>query len=274
MLFKLCPRLRVALLVIGMRKQPTAFLVLDVGANLAELLRIGKRIQVVVLSLEVDAHHQQHLPRGVEGGTVPHSGDQHRQSNRQVEGVEGCLVLHYQCPPLQGKLLEAAVRAARIQQLPALGLEGSFQEEVHQPSEVLLLSEVAFQHFVDEHLDHEKVVRVEHANFGPPVPTRMASPGERPIHHVIGHEHASLEELHGPTQHRKTVQVAVRRFPALALHQADAGLDNDEPAVHLAAEDVVLERLPHPIDLFPWHLVQVWQLLDQLLQDALADALE
>mmetsp|Transcript_144674 Transcript_144674/g.463560 ORF Transcript_144674/g.463560 Transcript_144674/m.463560 type:complete len:235 (+) Transcript_144674:160-864(+) len=148
-----------AVFVEGVGEQPAALLVLDVGADLAQLLRVSKGIQEVVLCLEIDAHEHQSLPRRVVGCPIPHSDDQHREGNRQVERVEGRLVLDKQCPPLGCEFLELAIRTDGVQELAALGLEGRLQEEIHKPDKVGLLPKMALQGLVDKHLYHQEVVR-------------------------------------------------------------------------------------------------------------------
>mmetsp|Transcript_71956 Transcript_71956/g.188582 ORF Transcript_71956/g.188582 Transcript_71956/m.188582 type:complete len:293 (+) Transcript_71956:24-902(+) len=166
--------LRSAELMVGVREEPAALLVRDVGAHLSENLRGGEGVEVVVLGLEVDAHHQQGLARRVIGLPVADTGDNHRKSHGEVEGVEGRLVLHHKLPPRRSQLLELAVGADGVQELAALGLERGLEEEVHEPEEVRLLPEVPLDDLVDVHLDHQEVVGVQEAHVLQPVPARGA----------------------------------------------------------------------------------------------------
>mmetsp|Transcript_28673 Transcript_28673/g.58001 ORF Transcript_28673/g.58001 Transcript_28673/m.58001 type:complete len:469 (+) Transcript_28673:143-1549(+) len=273
-LVKQSPCLLGAVLVVGMREEPAALLVLDVRPDLAELLGAREGVQVVVLGLKVNTHEQQGLPGGVVRPAVGDARDDHRQCHRQVEGVERGLVLHKQLPPAGGQLLQLAVRADRVQELAALGLEGGLQEEVHQPREVLFRSKVALEQLVNEHLHHQEVVGVQQPHTVEPVPTGIPAARQGSIHHVVGHKHASLQELHGPAQNRKAVQVGVRGRLALELHDLNAGLNSDEPAVHLAPLRVVLQGPLDPLDLLRRHLVQLRQLGLHLLYHHLSNASE
>mmetsp|Transcript_43718 Transcript_43718/g.126259 ORF Transcript_43718/g.126259 Transcript_43718/m.126259 type:complete len:263 (-) Transcript_43718:520-1308(-) len=262
------------MLVVRVREEPAALLVLDVCADFAKLLRASIGVQVVVLGLEVHSHEQQCLPCCVVGLAVRDAADDHRQRHGQVEGVERGLVLHEQLPPAGSELLERAVGTDGVQELAALRLEGGLQEEVLQPGEVLLLAEVALEHLVDVHLDHQEVVGRQQAHVVEPVPAWIPATSERSVHHVIGHEHASLQQLHGPAQDGQAVKISVRRRLPLMLEQLGTSRNDDEPAVHLAPLCVVVQGLRHPLDLFCRHLVQARQLGGHLLQDHLPDTLE
>mmetsp|Transcript_59083 Transcript_59083/g.149672 ORF Transcript_59083/g.149672 Transcript_59083/m.149672 type:complete len:252 (+) Transcript_59083:310-1065(+) len=246
-------------------EEPTTLLVSDVGAHLAKLLRACEGIKVIVLRLEIDAHQQQHLPCRVVCCTVPLADDNHGECHRQIKRVECSLVLHEQGPSVRSELLKLTIRADGVQELATFCLECRFQEEVHQPHEVGLLAKVALEHLVNKHLHHEEVVCRQQADVRQLVPARSSAAREGPIHHVVGHEHAGLQQLHCPAQHREAMQVPIRWLLALVLHQLDARLDANEAPVHLAAKRVVIEGAGHPLDLFGGHLVKIWELFLHLL---------
>eukprot|EP00619_Florenciella_sp_RCC1007_P022058 CAMPEP_0205947154 /NCGR_PEP_ID=MMETSP1325-20131115/69418_1 /ASSEMBLY_ACC=CAM_ASM_000708 /TAXON_ID=236786 /ORGANISM="Florenciella sp., Strain RCC1007" /LENGTH=157 /DNA_ID=CAMNT_0053318255 /DNA_START=861 /DNA_END=1334 /DNA_ORIENTATION=- len=111
-------------------EEPAALFVLDVGADLADLLRSAVAVQVVVLRLEVDAHHHEHLARGVVRLAVFDAEDDHRERDRRIERVEGSLILDDKSPPLNTEVLEGEVHAQGVEQLAALRLEGCLEEQV------------------------------------------------------------------------------------------------------------------------------------------------
>lgn len=80
----------------GLHDEPATFVVLDVGANLADGLRVTVAVEVVVLDLEELAHLEQDLERVVVlrlVGVGVETGHHHPHGNGAVERVERRLVL-------------------------------------------------------------------------------------------------------------------------------------------------------------------------------------
>ncbi|KAB8360673.1 hypothetical protein FH972_024410 [Carpinus fangiana] len=232
----------------GLIDQPAALVILDVGANLAQGLGVGKIVEIIVLHLEVLAHGYQNVMRLLEVGFCGQLSVVQGQGDRQIEGVEGGLVVHDEGVLLQAEVVEVDVifgSGQEIAGLAALGLEGDFVEELDNVDVVWVLAKVFLEDKVDGRFEHERIIDGNHADSIGAVPTRLATSGDGSVHHVVGHKEEGLEELDEPSEGGRLEEVGV------GGGQADAGRrleDGDcvwhrQAAIALASDGVVPQLL-------------------------------
>ena len=149
--------------------EPTALVVLNVGANLAQSLGVGVVVEVVVLNLEVLAHGDEDIVCLLQVLLGGQTAEVQGESDGEVEGVVCGLVDDNEGVLLQTEVVEVNVvlrGSEQVTGLAQLGLEGDFVEQLHQVDVVLLLTEVLLEKDVDGALEHESIVDSDHADIG------------------------------------------------------------------------------------------------------------
>lgn len=227
----------------GLVDQPGALVVLDVGADLANVLGQAKVVEVVVLDLEVLAEGDEDVLCGLQvlgGGNVQHV---ERQGDGEVEGVVGGLVDDDEAVLFHGEVVEVddvLGRGEQVAELAELGLERALVEELDELDVAGVVAEVLLEDDVDAGLEQERVVDGDHADALLAVPTGLAAARDAAVHDVVGDEEEGLEELRHPAQ-RGSLEVFL-------LSQRSAQDDGDRVGdrhapVAFPAEGVGLEVL-------------------------------
>lgn len=182
--------------------QPRALVILNVSANLAEDLWVGKSIKVVVLRLEILAHWDENVVCGLEVLGAGSANVVQRQGNGEVEGVVGGLVDDNESELVEAEVVEVDVvlgGSQEVAQLAALGLEGDLVEELDHVDVALVLAKVLLEEHVDGGLEHEGVVDGNHADLGGEIPAGRASARLGRVHDVVGDEEEGLEQFDHPS---------------------------------------------------------------------------
>lgn len=229
----------------GLVDDPGALVVLDVGANLAENLRVGEGIEVVVLRLEVLAHGNQDVQAGLEVLGRGCANVVQCESDREVEGVVGSLE-----DDNEGELVETEVvevdmvfrGSEEIALLAELRLEGDLVEEFNHVDVALVLAEVLLQEHVDGRFQDEGIVDGNHANAGLQVPARLSTASLGGIHDVVGDEEEGLEKLDHPSQ-QSSLEVLLGRGVQGLVEQDGGGVDHRHAAVAFSTDGVVVQGL-------------------------------
>mmetsp|Transcript_60504 Transcript_60504/g.131083 ORF Transcript_60504/g.131083 Transcript_60504/m.131083 type:complete len:331 (-) Transcript_60504:156-1148(-) len=261
-------------LIVGVHKQPTALLVLNVSADFADLLRCTEAVQVVVLRLEVDAHVDKRTSGCVIRLAILDACNDHPQGHRAVERVEGCLVLDNEVPSGQAEVIHIDVHAEEVQQLSALGLEGRYQEEIHQLAIVGLHPEVTLQCPEHEVLDQKGVIDGYLLDVRILVPAWLASSSLGVVHDVVGNQEPGLQPLDAPPENGELGKhVAVHGCTARSENLRSTG-DDCETSIHFAPLDVVVKHILDPLHFRCRHLAHGRQLCDSLIDEQVADAHE
>jgi hypothetical protein len=183
--------------------QPTALVVLNVGANLAQCLGVGVVVEVVVLNLEVLAHGDENVVGLLEVLLGGHASEVQGQGYRKVEGIVCSLVDDDKGVFFQAKVVEIDVvfgRGQQVASLAELGLESDFVEQLHQVDVVLVLAEVLFEQDVDGALEHKGVIDGDHADRGHQVPAGRATTRLGRVHNVVRDQEEGLEQLNHPSE--------------------------------------------------------------------------
>mmetsp|Transcript_8280 Transcript_8280/g.20886 ORF Transcript_8280/g.20886 Transcript_8280/m.20886 type:complete len:443 (+) Transcript_8280:128-1456(+) len=263
-----------AQVVEGVAEQPPALFVLDVGANLSQLLRRCERVQVVILRLKVHPHVDQRFSRRIESFAVVDSCHDHAQRYRAVERIKGGLVLHDQGPPVQGEVVQTDIHAQQIQKLAAFGLERCLEEEVDQLGVVWLSPKVAFQCPEDEHFDHESIVYRDLLHMLMLVPTKLPSACLGIVHEIVRDQQPCLEPFDAPTQHRELCERVTVHRAAFLLQDLRPARHHHETSVHLAALHVEVEAILDPLHFPLRQLADIRQLADVLFDELITNCHE
>lgn len=227
----------------GLVDEPGALVVLDVGADLANVLGQAEVVEVVVLDLEVLAEGDEDVLCGLEvlwGGDVEVVEG---EGDGEVEGVEGGLVDDDEGVLFEGEVVEVdAVLGGgeEVAELAELGLEGRLVEELDELDVAGVVAEELLEDHVDARLEDEGVVDGDHADSFLAVPAGLAAAGDAAVHDVVGDEEEGLEELRHPAEGG--------RLEVFVLGQGAAeddrgGVGDGHAAVAFSAERVDLKVL-------------------------------
>jgi hypothetical protein len=223
--------------------QPRALVVLDVCADLAERLRVGEVVQVVVLHLEVLAHRDEDVFGLLEVLGRGFAGVEHGERDGQVEAVVCGLVDNDEGVLLEAEVVEVDVvfgRGEQVAGLAELGLESDFLEELNEVDVRGVTAEVLLEQDEDGGLEHEGVVDGDHADVGREVPAGLAAAGLGRVHDVVGDEEEGLQQLDHPAE-RGGVEVLL--LSELTSEEQLGGINDGQTAVAFAANDIVVEGL-------------------------------
>lgn len=223
--------------------QPRALVVLDVGADLANMLGQPKVVEVVVLDLEVLAEGDENVLSLLEvlgrGEVELVQG----QGNGQVEGVVGGLVDDDELVLCHGEVVKVDLvlwGGEQVAQLAHFGLEGGLVEELDNVDVGRVAAEVFPEEHVDARLEDEGVVDGDHADALLAVPAGLAATGDAPIHHVVRYEEEGLQELGHPAQ---CGGLEVLLLVEGGAEEERDGIGDRHAAVALPTEGVGLEVL-------------------------------
>jgi hypothetical protein len=223
--------------------QPRALVVLDVCADLAESLRVGEVVQVVVLHLKVLTHGDEDFLGLLEVRRRRFAGVQHGERDGQVETVVRGLVDDNERVLLEAEVVEVDVvfgRGEQVAGLAELGLESDFLEELDEVDVRGVAAEVLLEQDEDGGLEHESVVDGDHTDVGGEVPAGLAAAGLGRVHDVVGDEEEGLQQLDHPAE-RGGLEVLL--LSELTSEEQLGGVNDRQAAVALAANDIVVEGL-------------------------------
>lgn len=183
--------------------EPRALVVLDVSADLTNVLGQTKVVEVVVLDLEVLAKRDEDILGLLE---VLGSGEVELvqgQSNGEVERVVGSLVDDDELVLGHGEVVQVDLvlgGSEQIAQLSQLGLPGGLVEELNEVDVGGVGAEELLEKGIDGGLEDKGVVNGDHANTLLAVPAGLATAGDAAVHDVVRHQEESLEQLSHPSQ--------------------------------------------------------------------------
>lgn len=223
--------------------QPGALVVLDISADLANVLGQTEVVKVVVLDLEVLAKRNEDilgLLQVLGGGDVE---DVERQNDGEVEGVVGGLVDDNEAVLVHGEVVEVDSLLGggeQVTQLAQLGLNGGLVEELNEVDVGGVRAEVLLEEGVDGRLQHEGIVDGNHANTVLAVPARLTTAGDAAVHDIVGDEEEGLEQLRHPA---KSGSLEVLVLGQRGIEKQGDGVGNGHASVALATKSVDLETL-------------------------------
>mmetsp|Transcript_13850 Transcript_13850/g.28584 ORF Transcript_13850/g.28584 Transcript_13850/m.28584 type:complete len:397 (+) Transcript_13850:60-1250(+) len=265
------PLIVVGKLVVGLGKEPSAFLVGNVRSDLAQDFGGGVAVQKVVLGLKVDSHLDQNLTRSVVGGLIRDTRERHGKGNTQIKAVKGRLVLDYKVPALGSQILERQDIAQSVTELPQLGLQSRFQHEIHELElEVCVVSKVSLEDLEDKGLNGDGIVD---GNV-PGIPDALVPAGFSPagygrIHNVVGNQQPGLKPLNGPSQYGQLAELVVGDF--VCSQNGNTTFHNHQSAVHLSSLDGVFEHLAKPVGFSFGEFVIGREVCQELLDEQIAN---
>lgn len=227
----------------GLVNEPRALVVLDIGADLANVLGETKVVEVVVLNLEVFAERDEDVLGLLEvlgGGEVELVEG---EGDGQVERVVGRLVDDDKLVLGHGEVVEVDLvlgGGEQVAELAELGLVGDLVEELNEVNVGRVSAEELLEQGVDARLEDEGVVDGDHADTLLAVPAGFAAAGDAAVHDVVRDEEEGLEQLCHPAQGGgRKVFLLVKRL----VEQEGDGVGDGHAAVALATERVDLEVL-------------------------------
>ncbi|KND93990.1 hypothetical protein TOPH_01615 [Tolypocladium ophioglossoides CBS 100239] len=217
----------------GLVDEPGALVVLDVGADLANVLGQAKVVEEVVLDLEVLAEGDEDVLGLLEvlgGGEV-----------ELVEGEGDGLIDDDELVFLHGEVVEidrVLGGGEQVAELAHLGLEGGLEEELDEVDVGGVGAEELLEEDVDGRLEDEGVVDGDHADAVLAVPAGLAAAGDAAVHDVVRDEKEGLEQLRHPTERGGLEVLLVVEGGA---EEEGDGVGDGHAAVAFAAEGVDLE---------------------------------
>lgn len=227
----------------GLVDKPTALVILDVCANLAQSLGVGKVVEVVVLDLEVLAHWDENVLSLLQVLLGGQAAEVQGQRDGEVEGVVRRLENDDEGVLFQAEVVEIDVVLGGGQEVAGLAklrLERRLVEEFDEVDVGLFLPEVLFQQNVDARLEHKGIIDGNHADIGHEVPARRAAAGLGRVHDVVRDEEEGLQKLNHPAK-RGRLEVLV--LGEVAAKQQRRRVDDRHAPVALSAHGVVVQRL-------------------------------
>lgn len=183
--------------------EPRALVVLDVSADLANVLGQAEVVQVVVLDLEVLSKGDEDILGGLK---VLRGGDVELVEGKgdgEVEGVVRRLEDNDELVLLQGEVVEVDLvfgSSDEVDELAKLGLEASLVEKVDEIDVGGVRAEVLPEEDVNGSLKDDGVVDGNHADTLVTVPAGLAAAGDAAVHDIVGDEEEGLEQLGQPAQ--------------------------------------------------------------------------
>mmetsp|Transcript_12055 Transcript_12055/g.23688 ORF Transcript_12055/g.23688 Transcript_12055/m.23688 type:complete len:227 (-) Transcript_12055:461-1141(-) len=143
-------------------QQPGAFVVEDVGPDFAYDLWLAVAVEEVILDLELDSHGNTYLLSATQhllGGQA--TGNQCRRG-REIERIEGRLVLDdprvvFHGEGIKNALLALRLLGHRVQHLSHLGFQADIVKQLHK-RDVLLSIEVLLDQIEQERLQDQSIV--------------------------------------------------------------------------------------------------------------------
>ena len=223
--------------------EPRALVVLDVSADLANVLGQTKVVEVVVLDLEVLAKRDEDILGLLE---VLGSGEVELvqgQGNGKVERVVGSLIDDDELVLGHGEVVQVDLVlgcSEQIAQLSQLGLPGGLVEELNEVDVGGVGAEELLEKDIDGGLEDKRVVDGNHANTLLAVPAGLATAGDAAVHDVVGHQEESLKQLSHPS---KSSGAEVLLFGEGLAEECRNRVGNRHSTVAFAAERVDFEVL-------------------------------
>lgn len=223
--------------------QPRALVVLDIGADLTDVLGKAEVVQVVILHLEVLAERNENVLGRLE---VLGSGEPKlvkSEGDREVERVVCGLVDDDEAVLLHGEVVkvDGVLRGGeKIAKLSHLGLECDLVEELDEVNVGGVRAEELLQERVDACLEHEGVVDGDHTDTLLAVPAGLATTGDGRVHNIIGHQEESLQQLGHPTE---CGSLEVLLFAEGGVEEDRGGVGDGHATIAFSTERVDLERL-------------------------------
>ncbi len=183
--------------------QPRALVVKDIGADLANVLRVAEVVEVVVLDLEVLAERDEDSLALLQVLLSCDTELVESERDWEVEGIVCSLVDNNELVFLHAEVVQINLilwRSQEVAGLSQLGLEGDFMEELDEVDIRRVLAEVLLEEGVDCGFEHEGVVDGDHADAFLAVPTWGTAAGDGGVHDVVRDEEEGLEKLGHPAQ--------------------------------------------------------------------------
>lgn len=234
--------LRVAVLQ-GLVDHPRAFVVLNVGTDLANEGGVTVRIQVVVLDLEVLTQGDEDvvgLTEVLRGGKLKVV---QRKGNGEIEAVVCRLVGHDEHVFLHGEVVQVDFVFGgrdKIAQLAQFRLPGSLVEQLEEVDVCRVRAEMLLEDDIDTGLEHKGIVDGNQTDTLLTVPTGLATTSDGAVHHVITDQEESLEQLREPAQSAEVLELFIVEG---LLEKSQTGIGNRETAIQLSTRDIDIDGL-------------------------------
>lgn len=227
----------------GLVNQPRALVVLDVGSDLANDLRVAEVVQVVILDLEVLTQRDQNIVSLLKILLAGQLQVVQSKSDRQVEAVVGGLVGNNEHVLLQGEVVKVHIvlrGSDQVTKLTQLSLPGGLVEELDQVNVGGVGAEALLEDEVDGCFEHEGIVDGNETNTLLAVPAGLTTTGDGAVHNVIAHQEEGLEKLGEPTQDAQVLELFIGEG---LLQEGKTSVGNREASVQFATGGVSVERL-------------------------------